>query len=122
MSQDDTESDGGWFDEVTPVARKKRERTVERRFCRLCKQAGLKQRKLQDLGNRAYPDRTVYLGDGRTCKVELKQKGKKPSKEQLEMHKELQSLGIPVGWFDDAEKAMEWVMSILESGPPTSTS
>lgn len=122
MSQDDTESDGGWFDDVTPVVRKKRERTVERRFCRLCSQHGLKQRKLQDLGNRAYPDRTVYLGDGRTCCVELKRPGEKPSKEQLDMHKELRSLCIPVGWFDNADKAMEWVLSIRNPGLPTSTS
>jgi len=122
MSQDDTESDGGWFDDVTPVVRKKRERTVERRFCRLCSQHSLKQRKLQDLGNRAYPDRTVYLGDGRTCCVELKQPGKKPSKEQRGVHKELQSLGIPVGWFDNADKAMEWVLLLQNPGLPTSTS
>lgn len=122
MSQDDTENDGGWFDDVTPVVRKKRERTVERRFCLLCKQHGLMQRKLQDLGNRAYPDRTVYLGDGRTCCVELKRPGEKPSKEQLGLHEELRSLGIPVGWFDNADKAIEWVLFRRNSGHLTSTS
>lgn len=48
-----------------------------------------------------YPDRLVCLPEGRTAWVELKSKGKKPTKIQLLRHEELARLGHEVHVVDN---------------------
>lgn len=97
------------------------ERSIEKAFVNWCKARGLKQRKLQDLGREGYPDRTVYLGNGRTCCVELKKVGGRASPSQERTAQELCNLGIPVIISDKLKSVTLWIERLL-SGDPMNTS
>ena len=57
---------------------------------------------------RGLPDRLVVLPDGGTCWVELKSKGKKPTKLQELAHAELRKRDQEVFVIDSAEKLNEF--------------
>lgn len=104
-----------WLAEPAPK-KKKRESTVEKRFVDWCKDVGVVQWKLQGLGKTGYPDRTVFLGFGRICLIEFKQKGKKARPDQIRIHDDLKRLGIPVLVTDDFDEAVQWVTENLKNG------
>lgn len=99
----------------------KLERSIEKAFVNWCACVGLRQRKLQNVGRQGYPDRTVYLGQGRTCCVELKKVGGKPTPLQERTAQELCDLGIPVIISDNLKSVTQWIENLL-SGHPMDTS
>lgn len=108
-----------WFSEPAPP--RKLERTVERRFCDWCKDAGINQRKLQDQGRSGYPDRTVYFGKGRMGCIEFKAPGKKARADQKRVHEQLSADGVPVLVTDSFEEAVAWVIEQRKRGSRKST-
>lgn len=94
-----------------------RESTTEQRFVEWCKTVRLRQWKLQGKGRSGYPDRTVFLGGGRTCTIEFKRKKKKAQSHQSRVHDELREDGIPVLVTDSFEEAVAWVESLKNGSP-----
>lgn len=88
----------------------RKESTLERAFIKWCSQVGLRQKKLAINGERSYPDRTVFLGSGRICCIELKAPKGKPTEGQLRCKEWLEEEGIPVLISNNLEEIIEWVL------------
>ena len=59
--------------------------------------------KYSNSGETGYPDRLVLLPPGKVIWVELKSRGKKPTRQQLIRHDELRQLGFDVRVIDSRE-------------------
>lgn len=79
------------------------ERELEAKFREEVKVRGGRAYKFVSPGNSGVPDRLVVLPEGRLGFVELKQKGKKPTKLQERQHKILRNLGCCVAVLDRPE-------------------
>lgn len=96
-----------------PIKRRtKKEHTVEKAFVKWCRENGITQMKLQDLGSSGYPDRTVFLGSGRTACIEFKKPKGKDQPRQVFVHQSLTTLGIPVLKTSCIKEAISWVLSL----------
>lgn len=71
----------------------KLEKDIENKFVEECLKLGVNARKLSTPGEKGFPDRTVFLPNGRVFLVEFKKPGGKTSKHQDETIEELISLG-----------------------------
>jgi hypothetical protein len=94
------------------------ERDIEAKFSRLCKANGILTLKMQTQGSRGrsgYPDRLVFLGQGRHCWIEFKATGKTDELTDLQdlRIKTLRKMGEAVLVTDDASAAMAWVGELL---------
>ncbi len=72
------------------------EKAIEAYLVRRCKESGLLCLKYSNANTTGYPDRVVCLPHCNVVWVELKSKGKKPTKLQEIRHQELQELGHQV--------------------------
>lgn len=72
------------------------EKAIERYLCEVVKRLGGVCLKYSNAGAVGYPDRVALMPDGRCVWVELKSKGKKPTKIQTIRIKQLNSLGHKV--------------------------
>ena len=65
--------------------------------------------KVNILGNVGWPDR-IFIGHGSvTTYIEMKRRGKKPTRMQFYRMKLLAERGHNVGWFDNAEAAINFL-------------
>lgn len=72
------------------------EKAIEAYLVKRCKESGLLCLKYSNANTTGYPDRLVCLPHCNVVWVELKSKGKKPTKLQEVRHQELQDLGHQV--------------------------
>lgn len=90
------------------------ERELEKKFCNAVKSAGGKAYKFTSPGNDGVPDRLVVLPGGHIGFVELKQKGKKPTKLQslqMERLKELDCFVTVLDQQEDIEQVIQKIRS-----------
>ena len=79
------------------------EKAIEAYLVRRCKESGLLCLKYSNANTTGYPDRVVCLPHCNVVWVELKSKGKKPTKLQEIRHLELRELGHQVFVIDSKE-------------------
>lgn len=92
------------------------EKELEAKFRERVKAAGGRAYKFVSPGNSGVPDRLVILPGGCTGFVELKQRGKKPTKLQARQHSILRNLGCYVAVLDRPEDIGEAIDGIREAG------
>lgn len=65
---------------------------------------------------KGFPDLTLHVARGgfHSLHIELKQPGKKPKPEQLEVHEALRSQGSRVVWLDNLEEGKKEIQNYLE--------
>jgi hypothetical protein len=80
-----------------------RERDVEQELCKEVLRRKGKSFKWASPSHRGVPDRIVFLPEGLVAAIEVKAKGKKPTKLQLAVHDQLRGLGAKVYVVDDCE-------------------
>jgi hypothetical protein len=68
-------------------------------------------------GTAGWPDR-LFMADGRAAFVELKAPKKKPTPLQEARMDQLRMAGAQVGWFDNAEAAIEFIDAVLHGDRP----
>lgn len=95
------------------------ERSIEDAFVRWCKKHGLKARKLRELKRNGFPDRSLFIGQGRMICIEFKSPAGDLDKAQIECIKELREDGVPVLVTSSLEEAKhfvgEWIYIKRES-------
>ena len=79
------------------------EKAIEAYLVKRCKESGLLCLKYSNANTTGYPDRLVCLPHRNVVWVELKSKGKKPTKLQEIRHQELRELGHQVFVIDSKE-------------------
>lgn len=84
------------------------EKYIERALVEAVEKKGGKALKFYSATQTGYPDRVVMLPQGRIAWVELKSKGKKPTKLQTIRHEELRALGFQVAVIDNADDARQF--------------
>ncbi len=72
------------------------EKVIERYLVERAKHLGLPCLKYANANMTGYPDRLIVLPDGKVVWVELKSRGRKPSKIQQLRHAELEAIGHTV--------------------------
>lgn len=77
------------------------EKEIEKYLNRRAKEAGLLSLKYSNAMVAGYPDRLLVLPGSKVVWVELKSRGKKPTRLQLARHAELQALGHQVHVIDN---------------------
>lgn len=92
------------------------EKELEAKFREEVKVAGGRAYKFVSPGNSGVPDRLVILPGGHIGFVELKQRGKKPTKLQERQHKILRSLGCYVAVLDRPEDMKQVIDEIQKAG------
>lgn len=90
------------------------EKELENKFREKVKAAGGRAYKFTSPGNDGVPDRIAVLPGGHTGFVELKQKGKKPTKLQSLQMERLKELGCFVCVLDDPEDIEKVIYRILQ--------
>lgn len=88
------------------------EKAIERYLVEQAKQNGLLCLKYSNPNMVGYPDRLLVLPSGRVIWVELKSKGRKPTKIQLLRHTQLEGLGQQVYVIDNKAAIDELINSI----------
>lgn len=79
------------------------EKAIERYLTDRIRSMGGRCLKYSNSGETGYPDRLVLLPPGKVIWVELKSRGKKPTRMQLIRHDELRQLGFDVRVIDSRE-------------------
>lgn len=92
------------------------EKELEKKFAEEVKVVGGRAFKFVSPGNTGVPDRIVVMPGGKIGFVELKQKGKKPTKLQSLQIKRLKELGCFVAVLDDDENIGEILENINRFG------
>jgi len=88
------------------------ERDIEEFLVSEVKKVGGLALKFTSQGNAGVPDRLVILPDGNVHFIELKAKGKKPSKLQKVVHKQFLQRNVKVEIIDSKEEVKEWLDGI----------
>ncbi len=81
---------------------------------RRCKERGVAQRKVSWEGRIGAPDR-LLLGRDKSCFVELKAPGAKPTPMQKREHEVLERAGLRV-LVCDSEAKIDWVITLISLG------
>ena len=79
------------------------EKYIERKLREEVEKRGGICLKFHSMTDTGYPDRIILLPLGMISFVELKSKGKKPTKLQMMRHTQLREMGFPVFVIDDSE-------------------
>lgn len=79
------------------------EKYIERKLREEVEKRGGICLKFQSMTDTGYPDRIILLPLGMISFVELKTRGKKPTKLQMMRHTQLRKMGFPVFVIDDSE-------------------
>lgn len=89
------------------------EKTLERRLTAVVNAAGGRALKFASATETGYPDRLVLWPGGRAEWVELKSRGKRPTRLQALRHAELRRLGFRVTVVDSAAALARWTGEAL---------
>lgn len=92
------------------------EKEIEEKFRKCVKNAGGRAYKFVSPGNSGVPDRLAVLPGGAIGFVELKQKGKKPTKLQEKQIEKLRGLGCRVYVLDSVEDISRIIADIASNG------
>ncbi len=92
------------------------EKEIEKYLAKRAAALGLPCLKYANANAAGYPDRLVLLPDGRVVWVELKSKGRKPTKQQLVRHQELRQAGHTVYVCDSREAVDNVIADIQREG------
>lgn len=92
----------------------RKESSIEKAFLRELKKLGLRSRKMNGNGFRAWPDRMILIPGGSPVFIEFKRPGEKPTELQLENHKMLTELNYPVYWTDSSQEAIDQITKWLK--------
>lgn len=90
------------------------EKAIEAYLNKRCKENGLLCLKYSNANVTGYPDRLVCCINGKVIWVELKSKGKKPTKLQEIRHQELRDLGHEV-WVVSSKPEVDELIGYIES-------
>ncbi len=90
------------------------EKAIEAYLVRRCKESGLLCLKYSNANTTGYPDRLVCLSHCNVVWVELKSKGKKPTKLQEIRHQELRDLDHKV-WVISSKPEVDELIGYIES-------
>ena len=90
------------------------EKAIEAYLNKRCKENGLLCLKYSNANVTGYPDRLVCCINGKVVWVELKSKGKKPTKLQEIRHQELRDLGHEV-WVVSSKPEVDEMIGYIES-------
>jgi len=83
------------------------EKDIEAQVVKHARSCGIKARKMNGLGYKAWPDH-VFFGPGQTTLfIEFKKPGEQPSKLQLKLHQELREMEYDVLVVDNVKKGKE---------------
>lgn len=97
-----------------PAKRKpKLEKVAEKAFVKWCRENGVKQKKLIDLGASAFPDRTILLGGGKIACIEFKKVNGRDQPGQQRTADDLRDLGVPVLRTESLAEAVKWTLQLL---------
>lgn len=89
----------------------KLESSTERDFRDWCKSIGLKARKLRDVGEEGFPDRSIILPGGILVCIEFKKaKTGRLRPSQVRRIAELRALGVPVLVTSSLQEAKQWLL------------
>lgn len=89
------------------------ENEIEQKMKEMVEAVDGKLLKMRVTGESGIPDRLMLLPGGKACFVELKQKGKKPTKKQLYYHQKLIRQGHAVYVIDNVQDAADLVQEKL---------
>lgn len=90
-----------------------RESYVEQRVCNIAKKCGYLVYKISSQHHRGLPDR-LFIKEGEVFFIEFKSLGKKPSKIQSYVHKQLSDQGIEVYVIDNVEDGQALIARLPE--------
>lgn len=90
-----------------------KESSMERKFREAIQKLGCIVVKFQDPAHVGAPDRMILTPHGRALFLEFKKPGKEPDPHQIKYMDRLHKMGYPVGWVDDFDRAVLWVMKFL---------
>lgn len=90
-----------------------RESLVEQRIVARAKRAGWDAYKFTSPAHRGVPDRLFIHSSGVVAFIEVKRPGGKPTPLQDRELRKLRANMQNAEWFDDADKAMEWLDGLL---------
>ena len=90
------------------------EKAIEAYLNKRCKENGLLCLKYSNANVTGYPDRLVCCINGKVIWVELKSKGKKPTKLQEIRHQELKKMGHDV-WVISSKPEVDELIGYIES-------
>ena len=88
------------------------ERNVERSFVTRMKRIGVTTIKFTPTGHVGWPDRLVLIPGGSPLFIEFKRPGEVLRERQQLVHRHLVELGYNVRTFDDADKAVNYVIGM----------
>lgn len=93
------------------------EKQVDEKLCRLFKKRWptgvcIKLATVGAHGTAGWPDR-LFIAGGEVAFVELKATGAWPTALQTARLDQLRAAGVAARWFDDADLAFEWLVSVL---------
>ena len=88
------------------------EKAIEAYLVKRCKESGLLCLKYSNANTTGYPDRLVCLPHCNVIWVELKSKGKKPTKLQEIRHQELKRMGHEV-WVISTKEMVDRLISLV---------
>lgn len=91
----------------------KSEKWLERQLVKKIGERGGVALKYSNANRTGYPDRLVLLPGGRAYFVELKSKGRKPTRLQSLRHEELRALGFGVAVVDSPEALDDFLLRTL---------
>ena len=89
------------------------ENPIETKVCAHAKSLGWLHYKFKSMSNKAIPDR-IFIKGGVVLFIEFKRTGKRPSKLQLKVHKELREEGMNVSVVDDVNIGKH-LFNVIES-------
>lgn len=93
------------------------EKLVEKYLKRICDGNNWMCLKQKVAGKRGWPDRTVYVSDGKIYHVECKDRGKRPRPDQAAVHAALLKMGHLVLLIDTKEKVKQFEFHALYAIP-----
>lgn len=100
-----------------PYRKKLLERNIERPVVNWAKKKKWRARKMNGLGDRAWPDR-LFVGPGVMAFIEFKVPGKVPTVLQQEVLDDLCRWGHHARWFDNADNAIQWLRRLEAKALP----
>ena len=96
---------------------KSEEKLVEKYLKRICDGNNWLCLKQKVAGKRGWPDRTVYVSDGKIYHIECKDRGKRPRPDQAAVHAALLKMGHLVLLIDTKEKVKQFEFHALYAIP-----
>ncbi len=91
---------------------KKRESKIEADFTKRAKLNGWKVVKFNTTSETGWPDR-LCIRRGFHVYIEFKREGEVLEPHQHAKHVELERIGCNVGWFDNADDALQWLRGFV---------